>query len=272
MNKTHIFTTELCGLRLGFQVDGKQLRETLRTRYRLFLAKRKPHYMIKVETTRPAADRQVQPFRPTIKSNNKSFRFHRGDAQLLLMRKSRLGILRIWPNVYSFDAALRVIYAGLLAARRPSCLFLHAAAVANSGKALVFPGKSGAGKTTLGRRLGRRTLGDELIGIRRRRNGFDAFSTPFWGNGRKPSRRVSGRIMGLCFLGRKGTDAMRPLSAADAQREALKCLLWFPGQSDRDLARAWTVILDLVKKAPAYRFSFNKKTSLWPRLREVLGK
>ncbi|MCP4615875.1 MAG: hypothetical protein GY844_05520, partial [Bradyrhizobium sp.] len=212
----------------------------------------------------------VRPFRPAVTADSRSFRFRRGDAQLLLSHASHLGVLRVWPNVYSFDAALRVIFAGLLARRKPSCYFLHAAAAVDNGKVLLFPGKSGAGKTTLGGRLGRRTLGDELIGIRAHNGGFAAFSTPFWGNGRKPPRRVEGKVAGLCFLGRKGVEELRPLSAADAQRLALKTLLWFPGQSDRDLKRAWAAILQLVKLIPAYRFSFKKYSSPWPRLEEVL--
>lgn len=82
---------------------------------------------------------------------------------------------------------------------------VHAAGAVVNGRALVFAGHSGDGKTTLSRMLDRegvKLLSDERIAIRRQNGVFVAYGTPWPGEGGVVS--ASSYPLGGVFLLRKG--------------------------------------------------------------------
>ena len=64
-------------------------------------------------------------------------------------RHQAAGIFVQSANPYSIDAALRIIHSLILA--RQGGLLVHAASAVRNGKAFLFAGVSGAGKTTISR-------------------------------------------------------------------------------------------------------------------------
>ncbi|MCK7475976.1 MAG: SPASM domain-containing protein [Rhodopseudomonas palustris] len=68
--------------------------------------------------------------------------------------------------------------APLAGGRGPRRLLLHGAAIADRERAVVFVGRSGAGKSTVSRRLPAAALGDDGVLVLPRRGGFAVYGTP----------------------------------------------------------------------------------------------
>ena len=77
-------------------------------------------------------------------------------------------------NPYSIDSALRIIHSLILA--RQGGLLVHAASAVRNGKAFLFAGVSGAGKTTISRLAppDATLLTDEISYLRRNGDGYVA--------------------------------------------------------------------------------------------------
>lgn len=89
-----------------------------------------------------------------------------------------------------------------LAAALPDGLLLHAAAGVIGDGAWLMPGRSGTGKSTAVR-AGNfdRVLSDERVVVRRRGDGFVAWGTPWWSEGRRhPLDAGSAPVAGLVAL------------------------------------------------------------------------
>ena len=100
------------------------------------------------------------------------WRIERGDFRAELDTRERRGRIRQTANPYSIDTLLRIVHTLALAPQ--GGLLLHAASVVRRGRALVFAGASGAGKTTLSRLApnGTAVLTDEVSYVRRDGEGY----------------------------------------------------------------------------------------------------
>jgi hypothetical protein len=141
---------------------------------------------------------------------------------------------------------------------------LHACGVLIGGKAVVFCGQSGAGKTTMARLWCRHRpeaaiLSDDRIVLRRHPGGLRAFGTPWHGVGgfAAPDH---GRLAAICFLRHASKTALRPLAPAKAAAQLFARgfpPLWDP--------RAVRSILATCAKAartvPCYDFGFRPDRS-----------
>lgn len=86
-------------------------------------------------------------------------------------------------------------------------VFLHACGAVVGGRAFVFAGHSGDGKTTLAGLLeeeGLPILSDERVAIRREGGGYRAYGTPWAGEGDKVS--TASHPLGALFVLRKAED------------------------------------------------------------------
>ena len=93
--------------------------------------------------------------------------------------RSGRGEIRQSANPYSIDAALRILHSLILA--RQGGLLVHAASAVRNGRAFLFAGVSGAGKTTISRLAPADVtlLTDEISYLRRNGQGYVAYGTPF---------------------------------------------------------------------------------------------
>jgi hypothetical protein len=152
-------------------------------------------------------------------------------------------------------------------ARRDGFL-VHACAAAFDGKAFVFAGHSGDGKTTLARLLqseGVELLSDERVAIRRDGEGFRAFGTPWPGEGDVVS--AASYPLGGVFILRKALrhriveGGKAPLAAELVARSIL------PRYLPRELGR----ILDLVAVIPGAVPLRELEFALAPGLRDCIA-
>ena len=152
-------------------------------------------------------------------------------------------------------AALRLCVAVALAAR--GGLLLHGACAEVGGRALCFPGASGAGKTTLSRRLalgGARPISDEVTAVR----GAAVFGHPFprrLGDGCTPVRGL--RLEGLGFLAHAAAGA-GPARRRLSPREAARALLdrvFLPVRTSSLLEPVLAAVSELAASVPAWALS-----------------
>jgi hypothetical protein len=99
---------------------------------------------------------------------------------------------------------------------RAGGLVVHACGVASGGRAVLFCGRSGAGKTTTARLFRRHhpeavILSDDRIVLRRQGSGWRAFGTPWHGSGRFASP-ASCRLAAVIFLEQGQSTRVRPLA------------------------------------------------------------
>ena len=109
------------------------------------------------------------------------WRLERGDFRAAWDPAARQGHIRQSANPYSIDTVLRIVHTLVLA--RQGGFLLHAASAVRNGKAFVFAGASGAGKTTLSRLApgDADVLSDEISYVRKEADGYYAYGTPFAG-------------------------------------------------------------------------------------------
>jgi hypothetical protein len=185
----------------------------------------------------------------------------RADFKLEWDSKSRSGRLQLGLNPYSVDAALRILHTLLLAEQ--GGFLLHAASVVRNGRALLFFGSSGAGKTTLARVAPRdATLLTDEISYVGQDGEYLAYGTPFNGELAKSGENISAPIAALYHLVKAPTNRLTPMKAGDAARALLESVLFFA--EDPDLVKlVFHSVCDLVCQLPVYRLEFVPDESVW---------
>jgi hypothetical protein len=151
----------------------------------------------------------------------------RGDFSAQWDVAGRCGWIRQPRNPYSVDTLLRIVHTVILS--REGGFLLHASSAIRNGRAFLFTGPSGAGKTTIARLApaDATVLTDEISYVRRGAGGFVAFGTPFageWGDAGVPARAPVGAFFSL---GHSAATTRAPLARAAAVRTLMRNILFF---------------------------------------------
>jgi len=193
------------------------------------------------------------------------WRVERGDFAAEFNPVTRRG--RIWQsaNPYSIDAVFRILHTLLLA--QEGGFLLHAASAIRNGKAFVFAGVSGAGKTTMASLAppDATLLTDEISYVRKQDDGYAAFGTPFTGELGKLGENVCAPIAGLYLLEKGPQNNITLVPAAEASRAFLANVLFFA--EDQELVRTvFHSACEFVQHVPVYRLTFLPDSRVWEML------
>ena len=195
----------------------------------------------------------------------------RGDFRAELDPASRRGCIRQSANPYSIDAVLRITHTLVLAKR--GGFLLHSASAIRNGKAFLFAGVSGAGKTTISRLAppDATLLTDEISYVRKihdSANGesYVAFGTPFTGELAKLGENTSAPVAALYLLAQGPENRIDPVTTSDAGRELLANMLFFAEDSEM-VHSAFQAACDFVSRVPVYRLTFVPDACVW----ELIG-
>ena len=162
---------------------------------------------------------------------------------------------------YALDSLLRILLTVVLLPRRG--FLLHAASVVRDGRAYIFAGRSGAGKSTVASLSAHGTVLTDEISLLRFSDGcWQAHGTPFWGEFRAAGMNRHFPVAGIYFLAQAAEDRIEPLSAKEILRALLPCVLFFTSEKRANEALL-AMLLGLVEKIPCYRLHFRRSADFW---------
>jgi hypothetical protein len=190
----------------------------------------------------------------------------RGDFRAEWNPATSTGTIRQSANPYSIDAVLRIVHTLVLA--KQGGFLLHSASAIRDGKAFLFAGVSGAGKTTISRLApaDATLLTDEISYVRKQDEGYVAFGTPFTGELAKLGENTSAPVAALYLLAKGTENRIDPVGASDAGRELLSNMLFFA--EDQEMVHwAFQAACDFIHRVPVHRLTFMPDTGVW----EMIG-
>ena len=198
----------------------------------------------------------------------------RGDFRAEWEPARRTGTIRQSANPYSIDAVLRIVHTLVLA--QEGGFLMHAASAIRNGKAFLFAGVSGAGKTTISRLApsDATLLTDEISyvrkdvrkDVRKQDLSYVAYGTPFTGELAKLGENVSAPISALYLLAQGPENRIDPVAPGQAIRELLANVLFFA--EDRELVqRSFHAACEFVSRVPVSRLTFVPDARVW----EMIG-
>jgi hypothetical protein len=186
----------------------------------------------------------------------------RGDFHAEWDSASKSGNIRQSANPYSIDSILRIVHTLILS--KQGGFLLHAASAVRNGRAFLFAGVSGAGKTTIARLApGNATLlTDEISYVREHDGGYSAFGTPFTGELAKVGDNICAPIAALYLLAKGPKNRIEPLAHAEAGRALLTNILFFA--EDAELVKlVFESACEFVGRVPIYRLTFVPDVRVW---------
>jgi hypothetical protein len=190
----------------------------------------------------------------------------RGDFRAEWEPASGRGRIQQSANPYSIDSVLRIVHTLVLA--RDHGLLLHAASAIRNGKAFLFAGVSGAGKTTISRLAPADVilLTDEISYVRREGAGYIAFGTPFAGELAKVGENVFAPVEALYLLAKGPENRIETVPSGEAARSLLANLLFF-AKEEHFVQAAFHAAFEFVSRIPVLRLTFAPDSRVW----ELIG-
>ena len=270
----HVACVEIGGIPISLSTSDKVFFELLRRRYEDFLSTTPAEFTLDFEiiVPRPASDDDVR-----VRRDGEEWLLERGDFSARWDPRTGTGRVRQNANPYSLDSVLRILHS-LILARRGGFL-LHAASAICDGRAFLFSGVSGAGKTTMTRIATPNVtlLTDEISYVRpdagEDRPGmtsYRAFGTPFAGELAKAGENTSAPIAALFFLEKGPENRIDEMSSAEAVRRLMRNILFFaedPNLVEGLLSTACAFVASL----PIRRLTFYPDSQVWEQVRRFEG-
>jgi hypothetical protein len=253
---------EIGGMAIALRTSDSAFRQLLESRYAGFTRPSShPQFEFDidlfeaVETTH--ADEDVR-----VLLQNGQWLLQRGDFRAQWDSKAGRGRIRQSRNPYAIDSVLRIVHTLILA--RQGGFLVHAASAIRGGRAFLFAGVSGAGKTTISRLAppDATLLTDEVSYVRREGNAYRACGTPFAGELAKVGKNVSAPLQTLFLLEQGPENRIEPVSASAAIRLLLRNVLFFA--DDAELVRlVFQSACEFVERIPVRRLIFVPDKRVW---------
>jgi energy-coupling factor transporter ATP-binding protein EcfA2 len=140
---------------------------------------------------------------------------------------------------------------------------LHAATVVRDGRAYVFTGRSGAGKSTVASLSPAGTVLTDEISLLRFTDGcWQAYGTPFWGEFRAAGQNEHYPIAGIYTLVQSTEDRVESMTTKEIVRALLPCVLFFSSQVDAN-EELLHVLFGMVRQVPCHRLHFRRDKGFW---------
>ncbi|MBI3667922.1 MAG: hypothetical protein HY236_17115 [Acidobacteria bacterium] len=260
---------EIGGLPVCLRTDSPAFLRLLEERYAGFVnPSARPEFEFEVDLVPRGKISEEDDVR--VRFDSGTWSFERGDFRAEWLPALRRGRIRQWANPYSIDAVLRIVHTLLLA--RQGGFLLHAASAVRNGRAFLFSGRSGAGKTTLSRLAPPDVtlLTDEISYVRPQSegaaSGYRAFGTPFAGELARVGENLSAPVAALYFLAQGPENRLEPVPAAEAARTLLENILFFA--EDPELVKlVFQSACEFVSKVPLHRLVFLPDSRVWEMIR-----
>jgi hypothetical protein len=164
-------------------------------------------------------------------------------------------------NQYALDSLLRVLLSWKLLGHHG--FLLHAATVIRNGKACIFTGRSGAGKSTVASLSPEGSVLTDEISLLRRENGvWCAYGTPFWGEFRAAGSNTSSPVAGIFRLAQAAENRVTALRPIVILRALLPNVLFFSTEADAN-RRLLEILSQAATEISGYDLAFRKSSTFW---------
>jgi hypothetical protein len=255
---------EIGGIPIALSTSDRGFLDLLRQRYDGFLSSSRPEFELEydVTATGPVSDDDVRVRR----DDDGSWILARGDFHARWDPRTGRGSVRQNANPYSLDSVLRILHSLILAER--GGFLLHAASAICDGRAYLFSGVSGAGKTTMTRLAPAdiTLLTDEISYLRPSAGGYAAFGTPFAGELARAGENRSAPVTALFFLEKGPENRIDELSPAEAVRGLMRNILFF-AEDHALVEKLLATACDFVAAVPIRRLMFYPDARVWDQVR-----
>ena len=162
---------------------------------------------------------------------------------------------------YALDSLLRMYLSWALLPQ--DGFLLHAASVTRDGKAYIFVGRSGAGKSTVASLSPRGSvLTDEISLLKRIDGEWRAFGTPFWGEFKADGLNTSAPVAGIFRLIQARENRVERLRPAELLKALLPCVLFFSSNVG-DHQRLLQILSGAIREISGFHLYFRKSRSFW---------
>jgi hypothetical protein len=255
---------EIAGLRTGILTRDPEVAGIVRERYKGFVSAgtsaETPGWRIEMKAapTLSLADDVV------VRSDGQPTRFQvtRGDLTGTVDLGKRRGTVSLAKaNEFSIDTFLRIVYS--LALVDAGGLVVHAASLIRHGRAFLFCGRSGSGKTTIARLSRDATLlSDELSIVRITERRACCYGTPFWGELARAGEDRAAPLHAIYFLRQASGHAVEAIGPRHALERLLPNVLFFAREAHLT-ARVLDIAAGLVEAVPCFDLSFRLDAGFW---------
>ena len=257
---------EIGGMAIALRTQDSAFRQLLENRYAGFInPSASPQFEFDIDLFEPSqtsqADDDVE-----VRLQDSEWFFQRGDFRAHWNPKLGRGHVQQSRNPYAIDSVLRIVHTLLLA--RQGGFLVHAASAIHGGRAYLFAGVSGAGKTTISRLAPPDAilLSDEISYVRRGGGHYKACGTPFAGELAKLGENQSAPLSTLFLLEKGPENRIEEVSSVEAIRLLLRNILFFA--DDRELVGlVFRSACEFVEQVPIRRLVFVPDQRVW----EMIG-
>jgi hypothetical protein len=149
LTSIHDLTINIGGMPILVRTDSPDFAHMLRDRYGKFVTADAPHAVIELEIELIPPGRVCDAEDVRVRREAGRWVMERGDFRAEWDPQCRQGWVRQSANPYAIDGVLRILHSLILA--REGGFLAHAASAVRNGRAFLFCGVSGAGKTTISR-------------------------------------------------------------------------------------------------------------------------
>jgi hypothetical protein len=186
----------------------------------------------------------------------------RGDFRAEWNPSTARGRIEQTINPYSLDSVLRIVHTLLLA--RKGGFLVHASSAIRNGRAFLFSGVSGAGKTTMARLAppDAALLTDEISYVTLQDGRYTAVGTPFYGELAHVGENLRGPVECVYLLAKGPENKIEPIDGADAVRGLMENILFF-ARDPEFVKLVFDAALDFVNRVPIRRLTFAPDARVW---------
>jgi hypothetical protein len=201
-----------------------------------------------------------------VKMEHGEWLLKRGDFRASWNPETSRGRIRQSCNPYAIDCVLRIVHSLVLA--RQGGFLVHAASAIRGGKAFLFSGVSGAGKTTISRLAppDATLLTDEISYLRREGNQYIACGTPFAGELARVGENCSAPLSAFFLLEKGLQNRIEPVGPSEAIQRLLRNILFFA--HDPELVKlVFQSACEFASLVPIRRLVFVPDHRVWDIIR-----
>jgi hypothetical protein len=259
-------TVMIGGVSVCFWSCDRSFSHLLRTRYASFLGSCDEVAAELTVNLLPSGERQADAdLEVTYRAD--TWHIRRGDFSAEWNKQSRRGTVWQRRSPYALDSVLRILHTLILAER--GGFLLHAASMIRNGRAFLFAGQSGAGKTTMCRLAPPDAvlLTDEISFVRPVENTYYAFGTPFYGELAVPGKNTFAPVETLYLLEHGAEDRVDSLPPRQALTQLLRNVLLFAHESE-SVGNVFASAFDLISRLPVRRLRFAPTPQVWSALEQ----